>query len=263
MSECALNDGILTIRSHSGLSGDMMLAGLAALFFELRGLAPDSAQADQTLAEICGKVMPELADALCIRRREVGGIGGWGAQVSLPHAHEHRSLADILAIIHASAMPVEAANLAAICFEMLATCEAAVHGVKAYEVHFHEVGALDSILDICVSCSLYVELGMPLLVCGSLPLADGSINCAHGIIPAPAPAVLRLLKGVVTRPFAGAPESGELVTPTAIALLQALNAEFGPWPEFRIIATALVYGEKEFSGVANGAIFALGGKMHQ
>ena len=133
-----------------------------------------------------------------------------------------------------------------------------MHGKSPDEVCFHEVGALDSILDICLACALLDRLAPERFVVGPLPLADGSVLCAHGHIPAPAPAVLALLSGVPVRPFAGAPTAGELVTPTALALLRAFACDFGPWPAFRVTATALVYGSKVFPGTANGAVFAVG-----
>jgi uncharacterized protein (DUF111 family) len=92
-------------------------------------------------------------------------------------------------------------------------------------------------------------------ICSPLPLADGAIHCAHGCIPAPAPAVLRLLDGV---PVCGFKGEGETVTPTALALLKALGATFGPWPEFTVQKTLISYGEKIFPNLPNGAIWALG-----
>lgn len=86
-------------------------------------------------------------------------------------------------------------------------------------------------------------------------MADGWVTCAHGVIPVPAPAVLELLDGVPVRPFAG---QGETVTPTAMALLKAMKAEFGPWPAMRVERRALVYGTRVFEGAPNGALFACG-----
>lgn len=250
----------LAIRSHTGLSGDMLLAGLATLSLARENIAPDSGQADECLANLCRKIMPEFAGVLTIRPRLVSGIRGWQACVDLPRAHEHRHLEDLLAIIEKSEMTGAAAEKARACFGLLAECEAAAHGIALQDVHFHEVGALDSILDVCAVCELYSELGEPELVCGPLPIADGQIKCDHGILPAPAPAVVRLLAGVPVRPFRGDPDAGELVTPTSLALLSGLKAAFGPWPAFTVKETSLVYGQREFAGVANGVIFALGEK---
>ena len=142
---------------------------------------------------------------------------------------------------------------------LLAKAEAAVHGKAPEDVHFHEVGALDSILDICMACELFAMLAPEHFVVSPLPVADGHVHCAHGIIPVPAPAVLELMEGVPVRPF---PAQGETVTPTAMALLKALGATFGPWPAMRVEKRALAYGTKVFEGAPNGALFAFGPAEH-
>lgn len=239
---------VLTIRAHSGLSGDMLLAGL------LRMTACEEDVLNQTLAAI----LPELAGSVRLTRRLVNHIGGWHAEVSLPHQHEHRTFADILAIIEAGGMSDRAKALAAEAFRLIAHAEATVHGKRPEDVHFHEVGALDSILDICMSCELFVRLDPARFVVSPLPVADGSVVCAHGVLPVPAPAVLELLEYIPVRPF---PAEGETVTPTAIALLRALGAAFGPWPAMRVERRALVYGTRVFPNAPNGAIFACGGSV--
>lgn len=251
------NGPVLTIRSCSGLSGDMFCCGLGALWLDWRKIDPTSPEAQGLLNDLAGAIMPDLAGSVAIGRKAVNGICGYHLAVNLPHEHEHRTPGDIEAILVKSGLEEAARDLALSCFTLLAGCEAAVHGKKISEVHFHEVGALDSILDIALASALYVKLGTPKIVCGPLPLADGQISCAHGIMPAPAPAVLGLLPGVMVKPYA-AQNAGELVTPTAIALLRALGASFGPWPEFYVQSTALVYGTREFADAPNGVIFALG-----
>lgn len=261
---------VLTIRSHSGLSGDMLLTGLAlmnaAADTEAAGPAPVGTAAlvdaaNGLLAELLAPLaatVPALQGCVAITRKEVGGIGGWRAEVRLPEAHAHRDLAHIREIIEASGLSGHARRLSLDCFALLARCEAEVHGKDPDDVCFHEVGALDSILDICLACALFDRLAPARFVVGPLPLADGSVRCAHGLIPAPAPAVLALLGGIPVRPFAGGAAAGELVTPTALALLRTFGCEFGPWPAFRVTATALVYGSKTFPDTANGAVFAVG-----
>jgi len=247
---------VLTVRSHSGISGDMLLTGLAIL--NLRDIAPDGKEGQAWLRKLCSDIMPELSDCLNLRRHSIDGVCGWQALVKLPHEHEHRSLADIKTIIDNAEISAEAKKRAGLCFELLAACEASAHDIEPGDVHFHEVGALDSILDICGVCELYVRLGAPELICGPLPVADGEVACAHGILPAPAPAVLRLLQDVPVRPFAGHADAGELLTPTGIALLRALDVKFGPWPAFHIGSTVLVYGQRKFANAPNGVIFAYG-----
>ena len=236
---------VLTIRAHSGLSGDIFLAGLLCM----TETTPQQLEADLS------SIMPELAGSVQLVRKEVNHIGGWHAAVTLPHQHEHRTLADILSLIASSGMSEKGKALASRAFTLLAEAEGAVHGLTPKEVHFHEVGALDSILDMCMTCELFQRLSPSLFVVSPLPVADGFVRCAHGIIPVPAPAVLELMQGVPVRPFPG---EGETVTPTAMALLKALSAAFGPWPAMKVEKKAIVYGTKVFENAPNGAVFACG-----
>lgn len=239
------NYRILTIRANSGLSGDIFLAGL------LRITETGEAETNRLLSAI----LPELSGTVRLTKRQVNHIGGWFAEVTLPHQHEHRTLADIATIIAASGMNETSKRLATETFTLLATAEAAVHEKEPEDIRFHEVGALDSILDICMSCELYTRLAPARFVVSPLPLADGCVTCAHGIIPVPAPAVLELLEGIPVRPFPG---EGETVTPTAVALLRSLGATFGLWPAIRVERQALVYGSRVFANAPNGAIFVCG-----
>ena len=236
----------LTVRAGSGLSGDMMLAGLALM----AGTSQDDL--DAHVAELG---LGALAGSVCLERRSVNHVAGWGCRVRLPHEHAHRTMRDITAIIEKSVMAPRAAAMAVQAFSLLARAEGAVHGLAPQDVTFHEVGALDSILDICLACSLFARLEPARFVCSPLPLADGGVRCAHGWLPTPAPAVLELLRDVPVCGFAG---RGETVTPTAIALLKAMGAEFGPWPSMRIERRALVYGDRVFADAPNGAVWALG-----
>lgn len=248
----------LTIRSHSGLSGDILFTGLAVLNLLQLDLAPDSEEARLWLSELCARIMPQLADCASLIREERFGIYGWSLDVRLPHAHEHRNLSDIRRIAQESKLSVDARNLGMAAFEILAHCEAEAHNKTIDEVHFHEVGALDSILDVFGVCELYCLLGQPPINASPLPVADGSVHCAHGILPAPAPAVLKLMRGLPVRPYEGALDSGELLTPTALSLVHSLRVSFGSWPAFTIEETALVYGKRVFPDGPNGIIFAIG-----
>lgn len=237
---------ILCIRPQSGLSGDMLLCGLASL------LELNQEQINDHLKQLN---LPQLENCLTINNRFVNGIQGKNAEVTLEHEHCHRTLVDIIDIIIKSSMQDTAKELAVKTFTLLAEAEGSVHGKEAKDVTFHEVGALDSILDICLTCALFTELAPDSFISGPLPLADGIIRCAHGIIPSPAPAVLALLDGVAVCSFAG---KGETVTPTAIALLKALGALFSNWASMRMEKNVLVYGGKIFENAPNGSIFALG-----
>lgn len=240
---------VLTVRAASGLSGDMILAGLACM------LEAEQPLLDALVAELG---LPGLHGCLTLEPRSVNQVAGRGCRVDLPHEHAHRTLADITDIIAQSAMAPRAAALAVEAFTLLAGAEARVHGKAVEAVAFHEVGALDSIVDMCVAASLFVRIGAARFVCSPLPMGDGGVFCAHGWIPTPAPAVLELLEGVTVCGFAG---RGETVTPTAVALLKAFGAEFGPWPAMRVTRRALVYGTTVFPDAPNGAVWAFGPEL--
>lgn len=241
-----MTDRILVIRTPSGLSGDMLLTGL------VRIAAVSQEELDRLVAELN---IAELVGSARIVAKSVGSIAGWGLEVTLPHSHDHRHLGDIARIIEASDMTAKAKALALSAFTLLAGAEGAVHGIDPDQVHFHEVGALDSILDVCVCCALFDRLSPARFVCSPLPVCDGAVRCAHGLLPSPAPATLALLTGI---PIYGIASEGETVTPTAASLLQALGAEFGPWPALVMERQERIYGGRILPGVPNGALFALG-----
>lgn len=236
---------ILTIRLHSGIAGDMFLCGLMCM------LGMNNEEADSVL----NGIFSELKGSVLLEDKFVGGIRGSFCRVKLPYEHEHRRLSDVRAIIEKAQMSDKAKELALKTFGFVAEAEGIVHGLPPEEVTFHEVGALDSILDICFNCELFTRLNPDRLIVSPLPIADGHIHCAHGVIPSPAPAVQALLVGIPVRPFSA---EGETVTPTGIALLKAFGAEFGPWPQMIIEKIETVYGTYVYEGVPNGATFALG-----
>lgn len=223
-----------------------MVAGLARL------LGADREAIDRHIASIG---VAALEGSLSVNPHFLNSVGGWQCQVKLPHEHSHRTLADITEIIAASSMTAKAKELATAAFATVAEAEGAVHGKAPSAVSFHEVGALDSILDVCLASALFDALSPGAFVCGPLPVCDGAVNCAHGTLPVPAPAVMRMLHGF---PVYGIPSRGETLTPTGVALLKAFGASFGAWPVMTIEAEALVFGTRVFENVPNGAIFAFG-----
>jgi len=239
-------DDVLVLRTPSGISGDMFVSGLA-------GVSNLDAAGFAAVLDCLGAA--ELSGAARVVPRSLDGIAGVGLDVDLPQAHEHRHLGDILEIIEKSAMRVPAKAMAAKAFGILAEAEAAVHGTRPENVHFHEVGALDSLLDVCAACELFVRLDVARFVCSPLPVCDGTVRCAHGVLSTPAPAVLHLLTGL---PIYGIESQGETVTPTAAALLRAMGATFGPWPAVTLTRHVRAYGGRVLPGVPGGAIFALG-----
>ncbi len=233
----------VVVRTPSGLSGDMLLTGLARL-------AEVSAAELGALTDAIG--VPALANAVRLIPYAVGGVSGWHAEVGLPHEHHHRTYKGIIEIIKASALAPAAKDLAAKAFTILAEAEGRVHGITIDQVHFHEVGALDSILDICLASALLTKIAPVNLYCSPLPICDGAIRCEHGLLASPAPAVQEMLAEV---PVYGVDAEGETVTPTALAFLKAAKAKFGKWPDCTVVSQARVYGGKTFANLPNGALF--------
>lgn len=132
------------------------------------------------------------------------------------HPHEHRALSDIVALLETSALPPAVIARAVGIFCSLGHAEARVHGVPVEHIHFHEVGAADSILDITGACWALEQLGITSVSVGPIPLGHGAIRCAHGVYPNPAPATIELIQGL---PVVQVDEPFELVTPTGAALL--------------------------------------------
>jgi hypothetical protein len=208
---------LLVLEPVGGIAGDMFLA--AAL-----DLGVDRAALEGALG-----TLPLSGWRLEVRRTTVSGIAGTHLDVVVegeqPH---HRALAEILALLEASGLPPRARAAARRIFERIGRAEAKVHDVPLAEVHFHEVGAVDSIVDVCGAAVVMELLGWPRVLCAPPELGRGIARTAHGPMPIPPPAVLELLAGKPVRP--GGPP-GEAVTPTGAALLAEL-AEVGPLPAF-------------------------------
>ncbi|MFA6135121.1 MAG: nickel pincer cofactor biosynthesis protein LarC [Phycisphaerae bacterium] len=177
------------------------------------------------------------------------GLAGTKFNVELhAHDHGHRHLADILAIIDSAKLPARAAERAAKVFTRLAEAEAKVHGTGVEQVHFHEVGAVDSIVDIVGACLALELLDIDTVRCSAIPTGRGVIKCDHGVMPIPAPAVARLLVGV---PIAEADIDGEATTPTAAAVLTTLAESFGPLPAMDVLAVGCGAGTRDSHHLPN------------
>jgi uncharacterized protein (TIGR00299 family) protein len=160
----------------------------------------------------------------------------------------HRHLADIVRIIDGAELDARVAENAKAVFQRLAEAEASAHGIAVEQVHFHEVGAADAIVDIVCACAGLAALGIERVGCSPIPTGSGTVTCAHGVLPVPAPATVRLLQGC---PIADCDEPGELTTPTGAALLTTLADEFGPLPAMRIEAVGCGAGAREGQTRAN------------
>jgi hypothetical protein len=203
---------VLYFDCFSGISGDMALGALCDV-----GL--DTAALHAVLARL---QVPGWS--IQARRETRGWLTGTRMEVVAPEQDTHRHLHDVVAIIQAAQLSPRVTQQAIAVFTMLAEAEAEVHGVAASEVHFHEVGALDAIVDIVGVVAGLELLGVDRVYASPLPLGSGWVKAAHGDIPVPAPATLNLLSRVHA-PIIPDQATFELVTPTGAALLATL-AEF-------------------------------------
>ena len=165
-----------------------------------------------------------------------------------PHHHLHRSLADIGRLIDESALSPTAKARARGLFRKLGEAEAALHGVPLDKVHLHEVGALDSIIDIVGTVHALEVLGIEHFVSSPLNVGSGTVRTAHGVYPVPAPATVRLLEGV---PIYASQRQAELVTPTGALLVTAYASSYGPVPAMRVTSTGYGAGTRDFPDTPN------------
>jgi uncharacterized protein (TIGR00299 family) protein len=164
------------------------------------------------------------------------------------HGHSHRGLSEIRTIISASAISDSAKTTAIAIFEALGAAEAKIHNVPVESIHFHEVGAVDAIVDIVCAAVGAEALGVDGIVCSALNVGGGSVKCAHGTFPVPAPATVELLKNA---PVYSSGIEAELVTPTGAAIAKTLATRFGAFPEMKIEKSAYGAGSRDFPGHPN------------
>ncbi|MFW6133712.1 MAG: nickel pincer cofactor biosynthesis protein LarC [Planctomycetota bacterium] len=186
------------------------------------------------------------------------GLGGTKFHVDLhaaDHAHGpgtgaagHRRLSEIVGIIDGAGLTPRVADRAKRVFARLAEAEARAHDIDVEEVHFHEIGAVDSIVDVVGACVAMELLGVDRVVCGPIPVGGGVIECAHGTMPAPAPATALLLAGART---VSSGVEREVTTPTAAAVLTTLSEAFGPVPELDVRAVGYGAGTRDDGPLPN------------
>ncbi len=166
-----------------------------------------------------------------------------------PHSHEHhRSLSTILGIIAAAPLADDVKNRASAAFRLLGEAEAAIHSVPVEQVHFHEVGAVDTIVDIVCAAAGAAHLGIDRWVASPLNVGSGTVECAHGTLPVPAPATLKLL-GDAPVYAAGLPM--ERVTPTGATILRMLGVEYAGLPQLRVQSSGYGAGGRDTPGEPN------------
>jgi len=205
---------IAILDPFSGISGDMTLGALLGA-----GLDPDWLRALPARLSL---------DGVAVRIEQVrrAGIACCKVDFDIPPQPHGRHLREIRALVAKSDMPAAVRERALATFEGIAHAEGEIHGVLPEQVHLHEVGAVDAILDIVGTMWGVHELGITAVYCGAISVGDGTVQAAHGTLPVPAPATLKLLEGHVIRP--GPDGAGELVTPTGAAIVRVLSS--GPPP---------------------------------
>jgi len=216
----------------SGAGGDMIVASLVDA----------GADVDELRRQLAR--LPVEGYSLCIDKTNKQGFAATRFDVKLEDQpnQPHRHLKDIVEIIEACELSDSVKNKAVRVFERLATAEAAVHGTTIDQVHFHEVGAVDAIVDVVGAAIALELLGVDGIVCSPIPTGSGTVQCDHGTLPVPAPAVAELLKGI---PVAACDEVGELTTPTAAAVLTTLADTFGPLPAMTLREVGYGAGARE------------------
>jgi pyridinium-3,5-bisthiocarboxylic acid mononucleotide nickel chelatase len=170
--------------------------------------------------------------------------------------HDHaRGLREIRAIIEKAAIPLRAKQRAVAIFEALGAAEAKIHDWPIEKVHFHEVGAVDAIVDIVCAAAGIEALQVDEIVCSPLNVGSGIVNCAHGKFPVPAPATVELLKGA---PVYSSGIEAELVTPTGAAIVRTLATRFAPFPEMKVEKSGYGAGSQDFPGHPNVVRLTIG-----
>jgi hypothetical protein len=229
--------GVLDLRTlywdvFAGISGDMALASLIALGADplviteqLYSLGLDSFKLEITLPLIQG-IQATDVNVVLLKTDE----------------HQHRRLADIEKLIDKETIPAKVRTDSLQIFRILASAEAKIHGIAIDDVHFHEVGAVDSLADIIGTCLAIEQLAIEKICVSALPWSRGFVKCAHGILPVPAPATLELLAGFE---FEESGVTGELVTPTAAAIISVL-AQQTPFPNMRILKVGYGAGKNNY-----------------
>jgi len=185
---------------------------------------------------------------LVIEKVDRSGINSTHVEVKYPHEHVHRHLKDIVKIIDGSTLSAAVKQRAIAIFTRLAEAEAKVHGISIERVHFHEVGALDAIVDIVGACIGFEMLGIERFAASALNLGSGMVEMAHGKFPVPPPAVAELIKGI---PAFATEGSGELLTPTGAAIISTICDSYDVMPKISLEGIGYGAGTRDTKGTPN------------
>ncbi len=235
---------VLVLDPVGGIAGDMTIAALLDLGAKLD-------------TEALSRLGLEFTTGAA--RREVNGVGATHFSVRASAAQHHRPYREIRALIEKAQLPQRAEKLAQDAFALLAKVEGKIHGVAPDDVEFHEVGSIDSIVDIVGAALLVDSLNAGRIVALPPPAGSGTVQSAHGLLPVPAPATLELLKGRTLRPSG----PGERTTPTGAAILAAWTEEARAMPELTVSAVGYGAGTKRWDDAPNLLRAILGETVEQ
>jgi pyridinium-3,5-bisthiocarboxylic acid mononucleotide nickel chelatase len=228
---------ILSYDCFSGISGDMNLGAMIDLGVDVTFLTGELNKLNFKGWE------------LHVEKDQRHGISGTKVTIKQTHhEHEHRNLSDIKKIIHESSLDQKTKDLSMKIFNKVANAEATVHNIPVDEVHFHEVGAIDSIIDIVGAAICFNSLNPDAVFVSPLELGSGFVKCDHGTLPVPAPATAEIMKGI---PVKTGGVNFEATTPTGAAIIATLGTYFNTATPFRINKTGYGVGHKENPSVPN------------
>jgi len=226
-----------------GAAGDMLAAALAELLPEPEALARrmnalgiPGVTVSLEKAVKCGITGTRF-------RVEAGGVEEDAHLHDYPGHHHHSSMAHIRELVQSLPLPTMVKLDVLAVYQRIAEAESHVHGVPVGDIHFHEVGAMDAVADISAVCLALYELKVERIVVSPVHVGSGSVRCAHGVLPVPAPATAHILRGV---PIYGGGIAGELCTPTGAALIRHFAGEFGQMPVMQVEAVGYGMGKKDF-----------------
>lgn len=222
--------------SVAGVAGDMLLGSLLDAGADIDAVREVLAALD---------VKGWSLDAEPVLR---GGMAATRAVVEVEASSDHRTWASIRQLLSAAPLPARVRDRALAAFGALAAVEAALHRAAPEDVHFHEVGALDAIVDVVGVCAALEVLGVDDVACSPVATGHGTVGAAHGRLPVPAPATAKLLEGV---PVVGVDVDVELATPTGAALVRTLASSFGAMPPMTVAASGYGAGTRELDGRPN------------
>ncbi|MBF0362966.1 MAG: nickel pincer cofactor biosynthesis protein LarC [Oligoflexia bacterium] len=239
---------VLYFDCFSGISGDMSVGALLDLGIDHELFMQELSKLTTTIEEIDDY-------KISISKKEKMGLAGTDFNVSVVshqqqhhhhhhHSHPHRNLQDIEKIIEQSSLKENVKILSKKIFNKIAVAEAKIHSKDINEIHFHEVGAIDSIIDIVGTAICIDLLNIDKIYSSPLHVGKGWVKCAHGLLPVPAPATLEILSGV---PIYAQDISSELVTPTGAAIIKTLVDEFISLPKMQILSVGYGLGKKDFT----------------